>query len=98
MKNPKTEAKRQAKALIDRAGLRYTREMAREAKGEGDTDLIRMLATDLETTVIFAGLVIKGKWQDAYLSLREMDTEPREMIPQSLINRVARLVEGHSVV
>lgn len=93
-KNPKTEAKRQAKELIDRAGLRYTREMAREAKGEGDTRLVRMWATDLETTIMFAGLIIKGKWEDAYVSLQEMDTAPREMIPQSLISRIERLVEG----
>jgi hypothetical protein len=78
--------------FLKRSKLVYIKRLQDEAKDHNDPQTLAMYAKDLADTIYVCGLIKKGDYLNAYEFHRDMDTEPRDMFPNCLIDTLERIV------
>ena len=92
MKNQKLKMIQMTNRFLKRAKLVYLKQLQDEAKDHNDPQTLAMYAKDLADTIYVCGLIKKGDYMNAYDFHRDMDTEPREMFPNCLIDTLEKIV------
>jgi hypothetical protein len=92
MKNQKLKMIQMANRFLKRAKLVYMKQLQDESKGDCDRQTLEMHSKDLADTMYVCGLIKKGDYSNAYMYHRDMDTDPRDMFPNCLIDSLERIV------
>lgn len=92
MKNQRMRMAQMSNRFLKRAKLVYMKQMQDEAKGSCDRQTIEMYSKDLADTMYVCGLIKKGDYSNAFMYHRDMDTEPREMFPNCIIDSLEKIV------
>jgi cellobiose-specific phosphotransferase system component IIA len=92
MKNQKLKMIQMTNRFLKRAKLVHLKLMQDEAKGHNDPQTLSMHAKDLADTMYVCGLIKKGDYVNAYEFHRDMDTDPRDMFPNCLIDTLEKIV------
>jgi hypothetical protein len=86
MKKPqKAKMNKMADNLIKRALSSQVKIMHREAR-TGDADLVKLYATDLADIFCICHDIKNGNFIDAYNAWDDLDTDVRDMFPNTLID------------
>jgi hypothetical protein len=83
-----------ADAFLSRAKVIMLKRMMDEAKSHNDQLTLNMYATDLASIVHICYLIKHQDYVNAYEMHRDMDTEPRDLFPDRLINALELLAYG----
>ena len=84
-KLPRLKMNKMADNLIKRLQPKQIKLMHREARS-GDVDLVKMYANDLADVFCICHDIKNGNFCDAYTAWDDLDTDVRDMFPNSLID------------
>ena len=80
-----------ADAFLSRAKVIMLKRMIDEAKQHNDQVTLNMYATDLANIMHVCYLIKHQDYVNAYEMHRDMDTEPRDLFPDRLLNALETL-------
>lgn len=86
----KKKANQLTNNFMPKAQKKLVGEMTKHAKG-GDLELAVMLANDLAEVMYVCYGIKNGNYIEAHNHWWDMDTDPRDMFPNTLINTLDRL-------
>lgn len=93
-KKKSATCKKYADNLIKRANSHYHKLLKREANDEDNSDLIKMFADDLTSTLLVCYFVKAGKFEEAHDIWYNMDSDPQELFPSGMTDLLDVLSEA----